>query len=280
MPFLELFDETLDINSTRNYSLSLQLGVDGVSFAVMDNLRAKYILLRSFEPENGLRFSIDEVKEILMKDDFLAKKYHSVKIILNSTKFTLVPAPLYEPEKRETFFKLNHILEDDGEIIVNRVRFPDAFLLFSVNKSFRQLAEVLLPGQVPYHFLKPLLVNVNHYGNNQSKSYLHLHVLKGSIVVLAVVNGVLKYCNCFEYKSPEDLLYYLLNVYKALGISVETPVHCSGGIMKHDETYSLISSYIKDLFFINPVGNFTYSYLFDDANTHKFINLFSLASCE
>jgi len=280
MPFLELFDETLDINATRNYSLSLQLGSDGVSFAVMDNLRAKFILLRSFEPENGLKFSFDEVKEILVKDDFLTKKYHSVKIILQSTKFTLVPAPLYEPEKKETFFKLNHSLEEDGEILVNRVSFPDAYLLFSVRKCYHQLTEVLLPGQAPSHFLKPLLANVGFYGNSQTKNYLHLHVLKGSIVVLATINGVLKYCNCFDYKSPEDALYYLLNVYKTLGMETDIPLHCSGGIQKNDGVYTVLSNYINDILFVDPVGNFTFSYLFEGANPHKFINLFSLVNCE
>ena len=37
MPFLELFDETLDINSTENYELSVEIGNRAVSFCVMGN---------------------------------------------------------------------------------------------------------------------------------------------------------------------------------------------------------------------------------------------------
>ena len=36
MPFLELFDETLDINSTENYELSVQVSPDGLSFCLLD----------------------------------------------------------------------------------------------------------------------------------------------------------------------------------------------------------------------------------------------------
>jgi len=36
---MELFDETLDINATENYDLSLELSEDGLSLAVLDLLR-------------------------------------------------------------------------------------------------------------------------------------------------------------------------------------------------------------------------------------------------
>ena len=48
MPFLELFDETLDINSTENYELSVQVSPDGFPFCLLDTIRNKYVLLRSF----------------------------------------------------------------------------------------------------------------------------------------------------------------------------------------------------------------------------------------
>lgn len=51
MPFLELFDETLDINSTENYELMIQASPDELTFSIFDNIRNKYVLLRSFEAE-------------------------------------------------------------------------------------------------------------------------------------------------------------------------------------------------------------------------------------
>jgi len=80
MPFLELFDETLDINSTENYELSVQMSRDGFTFTILDTLRNKYILLRSHDPDDDKYLSADKISEIISKDDFLTKKYKSIKI--------------------------------------------------------------------------------------------------------------------------------------------------------------------------------------------------------
>ena len=73
MPFLELFDETLDINSTENYELSVQVSPDGFSFCLLDTIRNKFVLIRAFEPEENKYFNTDKINELLSKDDFLTK---------------------------------------------------------------------------------------------------------------------------------------------------------------------------------------------------------------
>jgi hypothetical protein len=78
MSFLELFDETLDINSTDNYELSIQSGSDVFSYCLLDTIRNKFVLLRSFEPEDSKPFNAEKIKDILNKDDFLIRKYRKV----------------------------------------------------------------------------------------------------------------------------------------------------------------------------------------------------------
>lgn len=101
MPFLELFDETLDINSTENYELSVQVSPDGFAFSVLDTLRNKYVLLRSSDPEENKYFTSGQITEIINKDDFLLKKYRKVNLVFPSKKFTLVPSPLFDPGKKK-----------------------------------------------------------------------------------------------------------------------------------------------------------------------------------
>ena len=62
MAFLELFDETLDINSTENYEISVELSTDSISFCVLDTIRNKFIMLRSSQPENSRNYNYDENK--------------------------------------------------------------------------------------------------------------------------------------------------------------------------------------------------------------------------
>jgi hypothetical protein len=94
MPFLELFDETLDINSTENYELSVQMSRDGFAFIILDTLRNKYVLLRSHDPDDDKYISADRITELINKDDFLTKSFKTVNVIIPSYKSTLIPSPL------------------------------------------------------------------------------------------------------------------------------------------------------------------------------------------
>ena len=76
---MELFDETLDINSTENYELSLQASPDGVYFSLLDTIRNKFVLIRTFEPEENRYLSTDKINEIFSEDDFLKKRYKPFK---------------------------------------------------------------------------------------------------------------------------------------------------------------------------------------------------------
>ncbi len=95
MPFLELFDETLDINSTLNYDLSVQISSGRVSFCILDTIRKKYVLIRDYIPEGTNFPDLEGVEEILGKDEFLSRKYRKINIITPSLRSLLLYRRLY-----------------------------------------------------------------------------------------------------------------------------------------------------------------------------------------
>ncbi len=175
MPFLELFDETLDINSTDNYELSVQGSPDGLSFCILDTIRNKFIMIRAFEPDENKYFSATNLDELLRNDDFLSRKYKKVNIITPSRKFTMMPSALYDPARKEEYFNLNHN-NDEGNIInVNKIDDPDSYLLFSFSRSINELLSNFFPAVYPYHHIKPLLNHISHSRKSVHGNYIHLH---------------------------------------------------------------------------------------------------------
>jgi hypothetical protein len=86
MPFLELFDETLDINATGNYELIIQVSGDCITFCILDSIREKFILIRSTSADQGRGFSTEGLSEIITRDDFLVRQYMKVTLILPSER--------------------------------------------------------------------------------------------------------------------------------------------------------------------------------------------------
>ena len=280
MPFLELFDETLDINSTENYELSIQVSPDGLSFCLLDSIRNKFIMIRSFGAEENKYFNADKISELIRNDDFLSKRYKKVNYVLASSKFTLVPAPLYDPGKKVEYFVFNHNLKEDSIVLTDKINDPDAFLVFSASKSISEVMNSFYPGVYPHHHIKLLLDHTSSTRKSVIGNYIHIHVERDYFNLIIFNDNMLKFCNSFAYRNISDILYYVLNVFKNLDIKQEETVYFSGLTEKYDDLSSSFSLYIRNIKFSEPSGNFTFSYVFNDTELHRFINLFTVVNCE
>jgi hypothetical protein len=280
MPFQELFDETLDINSTENYELSLQTGPDGFAFSLLDAIRNKFVLVRSFEPDDNKYFNAEQVNEIIGRDDFLTRRYKKVNLLMPSPKFTIIPAQLFDPGKKDEYFTFNHLMNEGNIIISNKLNDPESFLVFAVRKEFYDLMESFHPGLLPLHHLKPLLNHISHNRKGVTGNYIHLHVEKDFFNLIIFDHNQMKFCNSFKYRNITDILYFVMNVFRNLGIKQEETIYLSGLTEKYDDLSSNLSLYIRNVKFTEPHGNFTFSYVFNEAALHRFINLFSIVNCE
>jgi hypothetical protein len=280
MPFLELFDETLDINSTENYELSVQLSTDGFAFSILDTIRNKYVLLRATDPDENKYLAADKINEIISKDDFLTRHYKKINIVMPSPKLTLVPAPLFDPGKKEEYFRFNLISDENDVILSNKIPDPDAYAVFSVPKAVYDVARHFWPATHVFHHSRPLLNHVSHTCRSAGDHYIHIHVEREFFNLMICNNSNLNFINTFNYRNISDILYYVLNVFRNMGMSNDETIHFSGLTEKYDDLYSNFAIYIRNLKFTEPSGNFTWSYVFNDIELHRYINLFTAANCE
>jgi len=280
MPSLDLFDETLDINSTENYELSVQMSPDGIAFSILDTIRNKYLLLRASYPDDNKNFTADETDEFIRKDDFLGRRYKKVNLVLPSPKFTMVPSPLFEPDKKEEYFTLNLIKGENEIILSNKIPDPDAYILFSVTQPFFELAAESYPAIYPVHHTKPLINQVMHNSKSVTGHYIHIHIEREFFNLLIINRAILKFSNSFNYRNITDILYYVFNVCKNMGIGQEGTIHLSGLTEKDDNLHSNIALYIRNIKYTGPSGKFSFSYVFNEIDLHRFINLFSVTNCE
>ena len=280
MPFLELFDETLDINSSETYELSVQMSSEGLAFSILDTIRSKFVLLRSSEPGDNKYFTIERIREIIGQDDFLSKKYKKIHVVLSSPKFTLIPAPLFDPGKKEVYFDLNHCRDENEIVLSNKILEPDAYIVFSVPKAIYGLSAQYWPDIHPFHHVKPLFNQASHRSRSIDGHYIHVHVEKEFINMLVYDHNRLKFSNSFNYRNISDILYFVFNVLKGFKLENEETIHLSGLTEKYDDLFSNFALYIRHIKFAEPAGKFTFSYVFNDTGLHRFINLFSVTNCE
>jgi hypothetical protein len=280
MPFTELFDETLDINATENYELSLTAASDGLSFAILDSLRSKFVLIRSFEPDEGKNFTAEKISEIIAKDDFLLRRYKKIVIQTPSRKSTIIPAALYDPGKKDSYFNFNHMGDPGQVILANRISDPPSYVVFQVAEALTEVLDRHYPGITLYHHTKPLLWYAFRKSRPVDGNYIQVHVDRDFFTLVIFANDALKFCNSFIYRNVSDIMYYVLNVFKQLNISQEETIRFSGRSGKYDDISSGFSAWIRNISFCEPYGNNSFSYVFNETELQRYLNLFNSLSCE
>ncbi len=275
----ELFDETLDINSTNNYEISIQIGLNGFSFCLLDNLRNRFVMFRDYKLSAKEAGIIDEIRDIAEKDEFLSREYRRYRILFNTEQSTIVPAPLYDPAVKNEYFELNHKLRDNYMVSNNKLTEPDAYLLFGVRKDIFDLAINLFPEASISHQVKPLLNSSFRQARKNKERYIRVHFDRGFFTMIIIADNELQFFNSFRVRNDSDILYYLLNSFNRFEVNNDQKVHLSGNISKFDDLYNNLLRYIKTLKFSTPEGDFSMSYIFDEMATHQYCNLFNIVNC-
>lgn len=277
---LELIDETLDINATDNYDLTLELSEEGVSLAVLDLLRGKYVMLRHYPRENEPGTAGRSFEETVGSDDFLKRRYRKVFIVAPSLNATLVPTAVYENGLREDYFRFNFSSADSGVVIANTLPFPDAVVLFSPAKEVTECISARWRDVSPWHHTKPLLSHVSGVCRTNDGCYVHLHFEKDFVTVVTAEKRNLTFCNSFVTSSPQDGAYYLFSLLDRNGIRHDETIHVSGAVEPYGEAHIALLSFAQNVRFASPVIRHGFSYVMNEVQLHRWLNLFTAASCE
>ncbi len=280
MPLTELFDETLDINATENYELSLTAAYDGLSFTILDTLRNKFVLIRSLEPDEGKSFNAGKISDILDDDDFLPRKYKKIVIQTPSRKSTIVPAALYDPGKKDKYFDFNHTSDPGQVILANRIGDPDSYVVFQVPAALSEVLSRHYPGITLFHHTRPLLWYASRRARNAGGTYVQVHIERDFFTLVIFGDDSLKFCNSFVFRNVSDIMYYVLNVFRKMNISQEETIRFSGRTGIYDDITSGFSAYVRNISFCEPYGNHSFSYVFNETGLQRHLNLFNALSCE
>jgi hypothetical protein len=278
----ELLDETLDLNKTPYYHLSIQASLDGFLFAILDPGRSKYLGIKGyhFDASTDPDLRYQNIQGILDADPFLQRTYQGVSCIQVESRSTLLPAALFDRDHLKLYFEFNHVLNDLDELHYNYLKPADAYLVFPI---FSEITNLYLKRWLNirfYHQATPL-ADLLLSPDVPREKLVAVNFNPGHLDILAVGSGKLKYLNNFKFRSEEDALYFMLFVYDKLGLDQETtPLLISGEMDKFTQQPSRLKRYFRKLSFQTAPSGFQYPPSFQKVQEHSLLNLLRIYRCE
>lgn len=277
---LNIIDESFDLNRATEYHLSIQVGLDGFSFCIMDILSRKFIVIQHMPLIVGkLQFLPKKMEAIFEQEEKLSASYQSVSVIYSTHKATLIPKAYDGSELVARIAELTNDLNRNEELAVNDLPGFNQQVIFSYPK---ELMTLLNRKYTEFKFLHksiPLVAKAVDQ-KDEKKNALLINFEKQYVRMIAIKDMQIVLYNSFYFKNESDFLYYTLNICHTLQIDPERDEILIGGYVADDSGYiRQLKKYISNVHFLKPSDGFYYSNTFDKVQKHQFVSLLNSFQC-
>jgi hypothetical protein len=282
-PDVAITDETINFNQSDDYTLFVLVGLDNCIYSLFDKERNIFVSLHNFpfyhvHPEEKVYQRINAVFD---EGPVISESsYSSVVVSVVNNISTIVPEAILEEGKEENILLLNHSASGTGGIFSDKINSIDALNIYSLNPVLQKAIMKKFPDANLKHFSTSLIESTLIKNKHKEEKNVTMHVQASHFEVIVTQGKSLLFYNTFNYKVPEDILYYLLNVFEQLQLNPETTnVSLIGEIEKRSGIYNLLIKYIRYIEFGSRPDNINFSYGFHDIPAHYYYSLFSIVSC-
>ena len=247
--------ETTDFSKSEQYTLSIRLSADGFSFSVFNPLNDGELSFYERDVEESLSLTAN-LKQTFREVEWLSHTFRRVNVIMADKRFTFIPLEFFEDEQAETVFYHNHPQRENETVQYNILPKNNIVVLFGMDKSACTFLNEQYPNIKFYSQASPLIeffATKSRLGNSR-KMYAHLR--KDAVDIYTYERGRLLLANSFACKETNDRIYYLLYVWKQLGMEQERDeLHLTGCLSDKDQLLPELRKFIRQVFIMNPATN-------------------------
>ncbi|MCF0186057.1 MAG: DUF3822 family protein, partial [Bacteroidaceae bacterium] len=236
-------------NQNLNKSLSIRLCTDGFSFSVC-----------SPQEEAGKRFThipytIDpgvsmgaNLKQALATLDVVRDTYHSVQVLIDGL-CCYVPFESFEEDEKESVFFFSFPNERGKLVFYNILTRCNVVLLFGLDKSVYQLLTDYFPDVHLYAAETPVLEHLMEKSKVRDTQKLYAVFHPNKMSVFAINGGKLAFSNSFTAPDIHDYIYFLLQVWSALGMNqTQDEMHLIGEIPDKEQLVTELHRFVRQVY--------------------------------
>jgi hypothetical protein len=269
-------DPLLEREGTEGMVLVLDLTWDRLAWGVYDPDRSQWLALERRET-GKLQLPgqlLDKVREIRDTAPLLQKRYSQMYLLWGSLNFTLMPEALLLNEKTEEYLRFTNTIYAGDTICRDSIGPLQTAILYTIPALLKTGFEQLWPGHKLVHRLGDLIQNMHARFADTEAGCTLIDISAQSFSLLVIRDKKLQYCNSFEYRTSEDLLYYVLYTLEQLGIQAsETELLISGDILKPSIIADYLEKYMGILRFIDAGSEVRLSPVLSELPIHLYYPL-------
>jgi len=212
----------------------------------------------TFEPypvKSGISMAAN-MREALKTAELPSQGYKSAQILVESPVLT-VPVEMFSEETCETLYKHSFADTDHTRILYNVLPYLNSVAVFPINKDLKMVIDEHFPNVAYIAAVAPVwrYLHRRSFTGTRQKLYAYFH--DGKADIFCYQQNRFKYSNQFKTQRANDAIYFILHVWKLLGMRPDNDeMHIVGDIPEKDMLLDKLRKYLRRVYVINPSGDF------------------------
>ena len=276
--------------NNKNYRLSIQLRLDGFSFAIVDSVEKRLMQIEEFKVGDKLGQSVEEkwlfVRDSLMQlfqaEVIVPKLFQKVIISFQSKEYTLLPASLFLKDKTEVLFNFSQKINYPVQIINGQIVGTDRMIISAIYEPLYLSLFNYVPELTLLNSVQVLQNQINKIHKNKKwNNRVYVSVANRDMHIIVMQDEALLMSNSFSFTAKEDFVYFILLAYDQLRMNAEQdPLYFLGDIGRSSAIYNICWQYIRNIYFIPDLKEISMGSDFDQISVHQYYTLIHTALCE
>ena len=231
-----------NITEKKYKKLTVQVAASGMTYSSSDTLEHKILSI------DAVDFDGATLEETLKNTVAFQESYDEVIVLHENNLATFVPTPLFDENYIGSYLQFNtKVFETDFFAY-------DALSTYSMNTVYvlqQHVNEAFENhfGAVTYKHVHTVLVSkLLDISKNVDDKRMFVHMSKNHFEIVVLQNQHLLLYNSFDYKTPEDLIYYLLFTAEQLNMNPESfKLEFIGEVAENDTYFKIAYKYIRNV---------------------------------
>lgn len=242
-------------NPISNRTLSIRISTDGFCFCSYIPSDPESVEYFQYQADDSISLAANLARAIEECTFTGNGEITGIKAIIETGEFTILPAEHDEKQEYTAYYRCCFPKSGEGtEIIANRLPAQSSTIIFPVEKEVHNLLQKV--GDVSYFTPPSILMGYISRAPFEEKRYMLSYIHNERMLILSVNDGKIELANSFTASDNQDLLFYMLSIWKELGFSQTDDTLYLCGDKQVEEMQLVISRFIKNRKRVNPNGIF------------------------
>lgn len=244
-----------NLPTSQRQRLVLRVSQKSLSFAVADPAADKQVLFEPYTVKSGISLAAN-LRESFRTAELLSRDYQRALVLIDAPVL-LVPVEEFDDSTKDVLFH-HAVSSHEADVVLSYVMpGQNAVAVFGINKDLKLVVDDHFPDVKYCPVCVPIWNYLHHrsFTGNRRKLYGYFHDKQLSI--FGFDKNRFRFCNSFDTDRQKDAVYFLLYVWKQLGMDERRDeLHLLGELPGQEELMAELRQFLQNTHVINLSADF------------------------